>query len=98
SCAAEKEGKGFLNFGELFFQQLLAVEVGVVAVDGQQFVMSAELDDAAAVKDGDAIGIANSRNPVGNEDGGASLHYVTEMIQDFVFGLRVHAGERIVEN
>src|SRR5690349_3817087 len=33
-----------------------------------------------------------------NEDRGASLHYIAEVIQDLVFGVRVNAGERVVQN
>src|SRR3954471_5849316 len=33
-----------------------------------------------------------------NENRRASLHYVAEVIQDLVFGVRVYAGERVVQN
>src|SRR5438132_182501 len=33
-----------------------------------------------------------------NENRRASLHYVAEMIQNLVFGVRVYAGERVVQN
>ena len=33
-----------------------------------------------------------------DEDGGAPLHDLAQVIQDAVFGLRVHAGQRVVEH
>ena len=44
---------------ELFFQLLLLVEAGVVAVEGQQFVVTAQLHNSAVVEHGDLVGIAH---------------------------------------
>ena len=52
------------DFGKLFFQQLLVVEVAVVAVAGDKLVVSSEFDDASTVKNSDTVSIAHGRNPV----------------------------------
>ena len=87
-----------LNLGQLFFQQLLVIQVAVVAVQGEQFVVRARLHDAPIVQHGNAVGVAHRGNTVGDEDGGPSLHYFAQVIQDFVFGVGVDAGESVVEN
>jgi hypothetical protein len=46
--------------GEFFFQLLLAVEAGVVAVEGEQLIVPAQLHNSAVVKHCDLIGIAHS--------------------------------------
>src|ERR1700688_1207002 len=50
------------------------------------------------MEDGDAIGVADGRNAVGDEDGGASAHDLPEMVENFVFGVGVDAGEGVVED
>jgi hypothetical protein len=41
--------KGCSDFGQFFFQQLLVIQVGVVAVQGEEFVVCAQFDDGAAM-------------------------------------------------
>src|SRR5579875_2838687 len=53
--------------GQLFFELLLLVKAGVVAFAGEQLVVAADLDDAAAVEHRDAIGVAHRGNAVGDE-------------------------------
>src|SRR5262249_44326976 len=38
------------------------------------------------------------RGAVRNQNGSAALHYAAKSGEDFFFGLRVHAGERVVQN
>jgi hypothetical protein len=45
--------------GELLFKLLLVVEAGVVAVEGEQFVVAAYLDNSAVVEHGNLIGAAH---------------------------------------
>ncbi len=87
-----------LHFRQFLFQQLLVVEIGVVAVAGDEFVVGAEFDDASLVEDGDAVGVAHGRDAVRDEDGSASVHDLAQVVEDLVFGVRVHAGESVVEN
>jgi|SRR6185369_372681 len=42
-------GQAFLNLGQLFFQQLFVVEVSVVSVLREQFVVCTQFDDPSAV-------------------------------------------------
>src|SRR5215469_11504276 len=49
---------------QFFFQQLFIVEIAVIAVAGQQFVVRAEFNDASAVQNRDAVRIANGRDAV----------------------------------
>src|ERR1700728_289852 len=86
------------DFGQFFFQQLLVIQVRVVAVQGQQFVMGAEFDDASAVEHSDAVRVAHSGDSVRNEDGGAPLHHVAQVVENLVFGVGVDAGESVVED
>src|SRR5208283_564862 len=94
----EFEFSATLNFGELFFQQLLVIQVAVVAVQGEQFVVRAEFHDASLVQHRNAVGLAHGGDAVRNKDGSAALHHLSQMIQDFVFGVGVDAGERVIQN
>ena len=60
--------------------------------------MGAVFDDASLVEDGDGVGVADGGNAVGDEDGGASAHDFAEVVEDFVFGVGVDAGEGVVED
>src|ERR1017187_9705712 len=72
---------------QLLFQLLLVVEGGVVAVEGEQFVVGAVFDDVSVVEDGDAVGVAHGGDAVGDEDGGASLHELAQSVEDLVLGV-----------
>src|SRR5580698_3830334 len=50
------------------------------------------------MEDGDGVGVADGGDAVGDEDGGASAHDFAEMVEDFVFSVRIYAGKRIVED
>ena len=60
--------------------------------------MGAQFYDASLVEDGDAVGVADGGDAVGDEDGGASAHDFAEMVEDFIFGVSVDAGEGVVED
>src|SRR6185437_17153212 len=83
---------------EFLFEKLLVVEISVVAVQGEKFLVGAEFDDSASVKDSDAVGIAHRRDTVRNENGGPALHYLPQVVQYLVFGLGVDAGQRVIEH
>ena len=59
---------------KLFFEQLLAVQVGVVAFAGEQLFVRAALDDAAVAQDDDLIGVLHGGDAVRNQDCGAAFH------------------------
>src|ERR1700683_5569044 len=87
-----------LNLGQIFFQQLFVVQVAIVAVQGEEFVVGARFHDSPVVQYGDAVSIAHRGNSVGDEYGGAALHHFAQVVEDLVFGVSVDAGESIVEN
>src|SRR5580693_2015774 len=60
--------------------------------------MSTQLHDSSGVEDGDSVGVAHGRNPVGNENRGTALHNLAQMIENLVFRMGVDAGERVVQN
>ena len=47
------------DLGQLFFQQLLVIEIRVVAVKGDQFLMCAELHDASRVQHRNEVCVPN---------------------------------------
>src|SRR5258708_1123324 len=87
-----------LNFGQFFFQQLLVIQVRIVAIQGEQFLVAARFYDAAIVQHSDAVSIAHGGNSMRNKDGGSSLHPFSEVGKNFIFGMSVDAGERVIEN
>src|SRR5208337_2526690 len=87
-----------LDFGQLLFQQLFVIEIGVITVAGNELVVRALFYDASLVEDGDGVGVADGGNAMGDEDGGASAHDFAEMVEDFIFGVGVDAGEGVVED
>src|SRR3954462_12097310 len=83
---------------QLFFQQLLVVEVGIVAAASDEVIVGPVLDDASTMQHGDAVRAADSADAVRDQDSGPSAHQLAQVIQDALFGVGVHAGERIVEH
>src|SRR6202023_3675292 len=69
-----------------------------IAVKGDKLIVGAYFYDASLVKDGDRVRVADGGNAGGDEDGRASAHDLPEMVEDFVFGMGVDAGEGVVEN
>src|SRR5258708_25585145 len=43
------------------------------------------------------VSVADCRNAMGYEDGGAPLHDFTKVIEDFLFRIGVNAGQRVVQ-
>src|SRR5215469_7950970 len=87
-----------LHYFQLFFQQLLVIQLGVITVALDQLVMRSIFNDFAVMKDGDTVGIPNSRYAVRDEYGRAALHDFTEVVQDAVFRVGVDTGESVVQD
>src|SRR4051812_19576932 len=83
---------------EFFFQQLLVVELGVVAVTHDELVVRSQLYDAPAMQHRDPIRIANGGDAMRNKDGRAPQHDLAEMLEDLLFGVGIHARERVIED
>src|SRR5439155_17244156 len=89
---------GKSDFRQLFFEQLFGVKIGVVAIKGEQLVVSAKFDNVSGIENGNAVGIAHGGDTVGNENCRSSLHDFTQMVQDLVFSMGIHAGKSIIKN
>src|SRR5713226_2254310 len=83
---------------QLFFQQLLLIQIGVIAAASEEFVVRAALDDAAFAEDDNLVGVLHGGSAVRNQNGGAAVHDAAQARKNALFGLRVDAGEGIVEN
>ncbi len=83
---------------EFFFEELAFVEVGVVAVEAEEFLVRAAFDDAAFVEDADDVGVADRRYAVRDDQRCSILADVAEIMEDRFLGVRVNGGERIVED
>src|SRR5258708_972579 len=60
--------------------------------------MRAALDDTALAQDDDLVGVPHGRSAVRDQNGSAPVHDAPQARENALFGLRVHAGERIVED
>ena len=60
--------------------------------------MRAALDDAAVAEDDDLVGVLHGGGAVRNQNGGATVHDAAQASEDTLFGLRIDAGERVVED
>ena len=60
--------------------------------------MVSEFDDTAPVEDGYAVGVTDRRDAVGDENCGPAVHHFAQVVEDFVFGVGVHAREGVVED
>src|SRR5438093_890290 len=71
---------------------------GVAATDCKKLVVAAELDDAAAVEDGDLLGIVHRRETVGNRQGRPSLSKLVEGGLHRALRLGVESARGFIEN
>ena len=72
--------------------------VGVAAVGGDEFVVAADLRDAAVLDEGDAVGAADRGQAMGDHDGGAVAHRMVERRLDERLVLVVEVTRRLVEH
>src|SRR4051795_11870860 len=63
-----------------------------------QFVERSGFDHAPAVKQQNARGVANRRQPMGDDERGSPLHDLVESGIDFRFGNGVERAGRLIEN
>src|SRR3982074_788785 len=83
---------------ELFFQQLLLVQIRVIATASEEFVVCAALSDAAVAQDDDLVGVLHCGGAVRNQNRGAAAHDAAQAREDALLGLRIDAGKGIVED
>src|SRR5215472_1684487 len=72
---------------QLFFEKLLVVQLGVIPVASQEFIVRSQFDDPALMQHRDAIGVAHCGNAMGDENRGAALHDLAQMVEDFFFSV-----------
>ena len=72
---------------EFFFEKLAFVEVGVFAVESEEFVVGAAFDDAAIRKDAYKVGVADSRNAMRNDKSRAIFAHITKVVEYRFFGI-----------
>src|SRR5436305_6968597 len=68
--------------GELLFEQLLLVQLGVQAGAANQLVMTAAFDDTAVVDDENQVRVPDGGDPVRDDDRGPLPHDVAKARQD----------------
>src|SRR4051812_21288448 len=56
------------DFLDFFFQRLRAIQIGVVAVSGEQRVVRSSLHDAAVVNDDDVVGVLHRGDAVRDDE------------------------------
>src|SRR6266478_8543133 len=75
-----------------------AVQVGIDAAGGQQFVVGALLRDTAILQDDDLVGIADGAQAVSNGDHGAPLHEAFECLHQQPLRLGIERRSGLVED
>src|SRR5260370_39732615 len=60
--------------------------------------MRSALGDSAVDQDNDLVGVADRRGTVRNQNRRTAFHDSPQSSEDALLGLRVHGGERIVED
>src|SRR5215210_1013707 len=74
------------------------VQPGVGPARGQQLVVAATLDDAPAVQDDDLAGLADRRQPVGDDDRRATGEQAAQPLLDPALRVEVDIRRRLVED
>lgn len=69
-----------------------AVEVGISAAEGDQFVVGPAFDDRAGLEDEDAVGVADGGETMGDDEAGATFEEPFERVLDAGFGVRIDGG------
>ena len=78
--------------------QVAGHQLGVAAVQREQLLVGAALDQAAVVEDHDLLGVADGREPVGDRDRGPALRQLVERGLHRPLGLGVQRAGGLVED
>src|SRR5699024_9951957 len=78
--------------------QVAGVQLVILALFGDQFVVAAALDDAALFQDDDAVGVADGGQPVGDDEGGAAVHQAVHAGLDHRLGAGVDGAGGLVQD
>ena len=85
-------------FARLFGLTLSVPHAGIKAVLGEQRIVGAALDDLAMVKHDDLVGADDGREPVRDHQRRAVAGNALERVLDFLFGMAVERGCRLIEH
>ncbi len=91
-------GPGWLNYLELFFEQLLLVQVRVVAPALDQLGVGTLLGYFTVFDDENLAGVPDGGNAVRDQNRGAAAHDILEGLENAFFGHCVDAGEGVVQD
>src|SRR6266446_4841913 len=87
---------GRLNVGRL--QQTLFAQARIFSAKRQQLLVGTAFDDATVIEYQNLIGMHNGREPVCDDDGGATKHQVFQCLLNQPLSRRIHAGGCFVQN
>jgi hypothetical protein len=74
------------------------MQFGVQPAACEQFFVCAALDNSPLIEHQHQIGIVHGRETVGNDETGAPAQQATQRLLDQLFGARIDAAGRLVEN
>src|SRR3984957_14691142 len=77
--------------------KLQPVEQGIAAALAQELVVAAGFDNKTVLDDENVVGVHDRRQPVGDDDRGASLAEFGERLLHVAFGFGIERGGRLIE-
>src|SRR5690625_248125 len=105
ASARQDEGRGWSSVGMagsvLCFVESRGLEVEetrVGALEGEEFVVGARLDDPAPVHDADPVGAADRGEAVGDQDGRAPAGGLQDAVEDLGLPAHVQLGRGLVQD
>src|SRR5581483_7852194 len=98
SSHADEIGAAPSDGFQLFFEHLLLRERRVITARFQKLGVRARLHDTAVLEYHDAVGLADGRNPVRNQNYCPPPHHLRQVVQNALLGQGIDAGQSIVED
>src|ERR1700722_6324892 len=77
--------------------KLQPVEQGIAAALAQELVVAAGFDNKTVLDDENVVGVHDRRQPVGDDDRGASLAEFGERLLHVAFGFGIERGGGLIE-
>ena len=74
------------------------IELVIAALEGEEVVVVAALDDLAVFQHHDGVGVSDGGEAVGDDEGGAVLHQVVHALLDVALGAGVDGGGGLVQH
>ena len=73
-------------------------EPAIQAVLRDKFIVRSKLNDPAFLKHRDPVGVHKRRKPVGDNEHRVLAALAAKLIEDRIFGIRVHGAQCVIEN